>query len=125
MADYSCLVVDDSPVMRQLIVFALSRIKNIAVTEADDGVVAIKKLAAEHFDLIVTDINMPIMNGLKLIKHVRSDERHKSVPIIVITTEGGDEDRQRAMALGATAYVTKPIQAPTVVATVKELLELE
>jgi two-component system chemotaxis response regulator CheY len=125
MADYSCLVVDDSPVMRQLITFALGRIKNVTVTEADDGVVGLKKLAAARFDLIVTDINMPIMNGLKLIRHVRTDEKHKNVPILVITTEGGDEDRERAMALGATAYITKPIQAPAVVAKVKELLKLE
>jgi two-component system chemotaxis response regulator CheY len=125
MTDFSCLVVDDSPVMRQLIVFALSRIKNVRVTEADDGVAAIKKLATERFDLVITDINMPIMNGLKLVRHVRADERHKSVPIIVITTEGGEEDRQRAMVLGATAYITKPIQAPIVLEKVKELLGLE
>ena len=125
MADYTCLVVDDSPVMRQLIVFALSRVKNLKVVEADDGVVGIKKLASEKFDLVITDINMPIMNGLKVIKHVRADERHKQVPIIVITTEGGEEDRQRAMMLGATAYITKPIQAPAVVSKVKELLKIE
>jgi two-component system chemotaxis response regulator CheY len=125
MTDFSCLVVDDSPVMRQLIVFALARVKNVRVTEADDGVVAIKKLATERFDLVITDINMPIMNGLKLVRHVRADERHKKVPIIVITTEGGEEDRQRAMVLGATAYITKPIQAPIVVEKVKELLGLE
>jgi two-component system chemotaxis response regulator CheY len=62
------------------------------------------------------------MDGLKLIKHVRADARHKGVPILVVTTEGGDEDRERAMLLGATAYITKPIQAPQVVAKVKELL---
>ena len=125
MADYSCLVVDDSPVMRQLIVFALTRVKNVRITEADDGIVGLKKLAAERFDLIVTDINMPVMDGLKLIKHVRADPRHKGVPILVVTTEGGDEDRERAILLGATAYITKPIQAPQVVAKVKELLGIE
>jgi two-component system chemotaxis response regulator CheY len=125
MPDYSCLVVDDSPVMRQLIVFAVGRIKNVTVTEADDGVVGLRKLAGQRFDLIITDLNMPIMNGLKLIRHVRMDEKHKTVPILVITTEGGDEDRERAMALGATAYITKPIQAPVVVAKVKELLAIE
>jgi two-component system chemotaxis response regulator CheY len=125
MADFSCLVVDDSPVMRQLIVFALARIKSLSVTEADDGVAAIKKLATERFDLVITDINMPIMNGLKLVRHVRADERHKTIPIIVITTEGGEEDRQRAMVLGATAYITKPIQAPAVLEKVRELLGLD
>ena len=125
MADYSCLVVEDSPMMRQLIVYALARIKNVVVTEADNGVAGLKKLATERFDLIITDINMPLMDGLKLVRRIRADERHKDVPIIVITTEGTSEDRQRAMALGASAYITKPIQAPQVITTVKQLLKLE
>jgi two-component system chemotaxis response regulator CheY len=125
MADFSCLVVEDSPMMRQLLVFALARIKRISVTEAEDGVDALRKLAGSRFDLIVTDINMPIMDGLKLVKRIRSDDTHKDVPIIIITTEGSTEDRQRAMALGANAYITKPIQAPQVIAKVKELLKLE
>jgi two-component system chemotaxis response regulator CheY len=125
MADYSCLVVEDSPMMRQLIVFALARIRNMAVTEADDGIAGLKRLASERFDIIITDINMPIMDGLKLVKRVRMDERHKDTPVIVITTEGSSEDRERAMALGASAYITKPIQAPQVIAKVKELLKIE
>ena len=110
--------------MRQLIAFALARIKNMTVIEADDGVTGLKKLAANKFDLIITDINMPIMDGLKLIKKIRFDANHKNVPIIVITTEGSDEDRTRAMSLGASAYITKPIQAPQVISKVKELLGL-
>ena len=125
MAEYTCLVVEDSPMMRQLLVFALARIKKLTVTEADDGVDGLRKLAAGKYDLIITDINMPIMDGLKLVKRIRSDTVHKDVPIIVITTEGSAEDRQRAMALGANAYITKPIQAPQVIAKVKELLKIE
>ena len=125
MAEYSCLVVEDSPMMRQLLVFALARIKQLAVTEAEDGVDGLRKLAGGRFDLVITDINMPIMDGLKLVKRIRSDETHKDVPIIIITTEGSSEDRQRAMALGANAYITKPIQAPQVIAQVKELLKIE
>ncbi len=108
--------------MRQLIVFALARIKNLSVTEADDGVTGLQKIAAKKFDLVITDINMPIMDGLKLVQRIRADETHKDVPIIIITTEGSKEDRERAMALGASAYITKPIQAPQVIATAKELL---
>ena len=115
MADYACLVVEDSPMMRQLIVFALARLKSIKVTEADDGIVGLKKLASTKFDLVITDINMPIMDGLKLVKRIRTDERHKDIPVIIITTEGSDEDKERAMALGATAYITKPIQAIQVI----------
>ena len=124
MADYSCLVVEDSPMMRQLLVFALSRVKNLKVTEADDGVDGLRKLAGGRFDIILTDINMPIMDGLKLVKRVRTDAVHKDVPIVVITTESAEEDRQRALSLGANAYITKPIQAPQVIAKVKELLKL-
>ena len=125
MAEYSCLVVEDSPMMRQLVVFALGRISNLSVTEADDGVDGLRKLAAGKFDIILTDINMPIMDGLKLVKRVRSDPTHKDTPIVIITTEGANEDRQRALQLGANAYITKPIQAPQVIATVKELLRIE
>jgi two-component system chemotaxis response regulator CheY len=124
-AEYSCLVVEDSPMMRQLLVFALSRVKHLRVTEADDGVDGLRKLAAGKFDIILTDINMPIMDGLKLVKRVRSDPTHKDTPIIVITTEGSQEDRQRAIQLGANAYITKPIQAPQVIAKVKELLKID
>ena len=125
MAQFRCLVVEDSPMMRQLIVFALHRLRELEVVEADDGVDAMRKLAASKFDIVVTDINMPIMDGLKLVKRIRSDEAHKNVPIIIITTEGSQEDRSRALALGANAYITKPIQAPQVIAKVKELLKLE
>src|SRR5579863_538867 len=106
-AQYSCLVVEDSPMMRQLIVLALSRVKSLRVTEADDGVDGLRKLATGKFDI------------------VRTDATHKDVPIIVITTEGSKEDRQRALQLGANAYITKPIQAPQVIAKVKELLKIE
>ncbi len=123
-AEYTCLVVEDSPMMRQLLVFALSRVKNLRVTEADDGVDGLRKLAAGRFDIILTDINMPIMDGLKLVKRVRSDPTHKDTPVIIITTEGAAEDRKRAIELGANAYITKPIQAPQVIAKVKELLKI-
>jgi two-component system chemotaxis response regulator CheY len=124
MADYACLIIEDSPMMRQLLVFALARIRNLRVTEADDGVDGLRKLAGARFDIIVTDINMPIMDGLKLIRRVRTDPVHKDTPIIVITTEGAEEDRHRALQLGANAYITKPIQAPQVIAKVKELLRI-
>ncbi len=111
--------------MRQLVVFALGRLRNLHVTEADDGVDGLRKLASNGFDIILTDINMPIMDGLKLIQRVRKDPRHKDTPVIVITTEGGKEDRERALKLGANAYITKPIQAPQVIEAVKELLNIE
>jgi two-component system chemotaxis response regulator CheY len=118
------LVVEDSPPMRKMIVFAISRIKGLTVTEADDGVDALRKLAQTKYDLIITDINMPILDGLKLVKRLRADGAYMKVPIIIITTEGAAEDRQRALALGANAYITKPIQAPQVIKLVKEILAI-
>ncbi len=120
------LVVEDSPTMRQLIVMALKRIRDVEVEQAADGVEGLKKIksSTEAFAMLVTDINMPMMDGLKLVSLVRQDERHAGIPIIIITTEGGAEDRSRAMALGANAYITKPIQAAAVQAKVKELLQL-
>lgn len=124
MAEYSCLIVEDSPMMRQLLVFALMRIKGLVVVEASDGVDALRKLSGGRFDIIVTDVNMPIMDGLKLVRRIRTDPAHKDVPIVIITTEAADADRKRAIELGANAYVVKPIQAPAVIATVRELLKL-
>jgi two-component system chemotaxis response regulator CheY len=122
----TALVVEDSPTMRQLIVFALRRIRGLEITEADDGVDALKKLSGGvRFDIILTDINMPIMDGLKLVKRLRADDAYKDVPIVIITTEGGAEDRRRALELGANAYITKPIQAHLVIGKVKELLKIE
>lgn len=117
------LVVEDSPTMRQLIVMALRRIPGLSCVEADDGVNALKHLTQSTFDILVTDINMPIMDGLKLVSMVRRDERHKDIPIVIITTEGAAEDRQRGLVLGADAYITKPIRARQVIDTVRTLLE--
>jgi len=123
-ATYTALVVEDSPIMRQLIVFALSRVPGLTVTQADDGVDGLRKLETGRFDLVIVDINMPVMDGLKLVKRIRSSAVHEHVPIIVVTTEGSSEDRERAMALGTNAYITKPIQAADVIAKAKELLKI-
>jgi two-component system chemotaxis response regulator CheY len=124
MTGYKVLVVEDSPTMRQLIVFALKRIRGFQIVEANDGVDGLKKLSAEKFDLILTDINMPIMDGLKLVSMVRNDPSYKDTPIIVITTEGATEDRERALALGANEYITKPIQTMKILETVKKLMSV-
>ena len=124
MTGYHVLVVEDSPTMRQLIVFALKRIRGFQIVEANDGVDGLKKLSAQKFDLIVTDINMPIMDGLKLVSMVRNDPNYKETPIIVITTEGASEDRERALALGANEYITKPIQTTKILETVKKLMNV-
>jgi len=110
--------------MRQLIAFALKRIRGVRIVEANDGVDGLKKLSAERFDLILTDINMPIMDGLKLVSLVRNDANYKNIPIVVITTEGAQEDRERALALGANDYITKPIQPTKILEVAKGLLRI-
>ena len=124
MARFRILVVEDSPTMRQLITFTLKRLKDVEIVEASDGVDGLKKISAGKFDIIFTDINMPIMDGLKLVSLVKNDPANKDIPIVVITTEGGQEDRDRALALGADSYITKPIQATNLLATATQLLKI-
>jgi len=124
MSEYNVLIVEDSPTMRQLIAFALKRIRGVRIVEANDGVDGLKKLSSERFDLILTDINMPIMDGLKLVSLVRNDANYRSIPIVVITTEGAQEDRERALALGANDYITKPIQPTKILDVARKLLRI-
>ncbi|MCL4478966.1 MAG: response regulator [Deltaproteobacteria bacterium] len=125
MEEYKILIVEDSPTMRQLISFALKRLKNSRIVEASDGVDGLKKLSQDSFNIIITDINMPVMDGLKLVSLVRKDPTYKETPIIIITTEGAQEDKDRAMALGANTYVTKPISGSQVLETVKTYLNIK
>jgi two-component system chemotaxis response regulator CheY len=124
MDRHRILIVEDSPTMRQLLVFALKRLKNADVVEAQDGMDGLRKVTSDHFDLALVDINMPVMDGLKLISLIRSEDSLKEMPIVVITTEGATEDRERALALGADEYLTKPIQANRVLAVAKGLLKI-
>ncbi|MBW2287647.1 MAG: response regulator [Deltaproteobacteria bacterium] len=119
------LIVEDSPTMRQLLVFALRRLKDVEISEAQDGMDGLRKISSDHYDLALIDINMPVMDGLKLISLIRSDDNLKSIPICVITTEGAKEDRERAMSLGANEYLTKPIQANRVLSVAKSLLKID
>ena len=113
---------DDSPAMRRQLAHALQRAMGIASVEAADGAEAWKRLAEARFDILLTDINMPVMDGLKLIALVRRSEEHRALPIVVITTEGSEADRGRAMALGASAYLVKPVQSQQVATAVRQLL---
>ena len=124
MSHYTALVVEDSTTMRQLLVSALSRLTEVRVIEAEDGVHGLKELQANQVDILLTDINMPRMDGLKLVGLVRKDPKHQDILIIIVTTEGAKEDRERGLALGADRYFVKPVKASEVVDTVSELLKL-
>lgn len=124
MARLHALVVDDSAAMRKQLCYALQRVGGMDAMEAADGADAWRKLCSAAFDILITDINMPLMDGLKLVSLVRSGGPHLRTPIVVITTETAEADRRRAMSLGASAYLVKPVQAAQVVEKVKGLLRI-
>ncbi len=124
MAHLHALLVDDSAAMRKQLAYALQRVVGMDSAEAGDGAEAWRKLSTATFDILLTDINMPLMDGLKLVSLVRSGGPHQRIPIVVITTESAEADRKRAMSLGASAYLVKPVQAQQVVDVVRSLLRL-
>jgi len=114
------LTVDDSPSMRALLRHALTA-EGFAVEQAEDGIEALTWLAANDCDVIVTDINMPNLDGFGLIDRVRADVRHRDRPILVLTTESSDEKRARARAAGATGWIVKPFDPAKLAAAVRRV----
>jgi len=105
------LIVEDSATTRALIRAVIDEIGEFETVEASSGFEALKMLPQQQYDLIITDINMPDINGLELISFVRSNPRFTHLPIVIVSTEKSEEDKKRGMALGATAYVTKPFKS--------------
>jgi two-component system chemotaxis response regulator CheY len=120
MAPRCALIVDDSATMRQLIGFAVRRIPGLDLVEAENGVEALRLLAERRFDLILLDINMPVMSGFTLLEQLQA--RSDVPPVIVVTTEGAQEDIERALALGAAAYVMKPVTGPVLADTIRQVI---
>ena len=118
----TALVVDDSPAMRRQLCQALQR-AGFCTLEARDGADAWRRLQDAAVDVILTDINMPLLDGLKLISLVRASGPHRHTPVVVVTTEAGEADRRRAQGLGANGYLVKPVQSDDVLAVVSALLE--
>ena len=112
------LTVDDSPSVRKLVKFTL-KAKGYEVGSAGDGLEALDLLKQEVFDAIILDINMPRMNGLEFLRTIKADDQYAGMPVIMLTTEGQDEDKDKAVALGATAYMVKPFK-PTQLLTLLE-----
>lgn len=112
MSSKSLLVVDDSATMRQLLCMTLTRVDGITkanITEASDGREALEKVKTGSFDLVLTDIRMPGMDGLEFIRSVRSELNDHALPIIIISTKGAEEDVELGMNLGASGYLSKPV----------------
>ena len=116
------LIVDDSKTIRNLVAFVLKS-EGFKVTTAEDGLDAIEKLYnIDSVDLIMADINMPRMDGLTLIKNLREQDIYKDIPIIILSTEGQEQDIQTGMTLGANLYMVKPAQPEKMVRNIKMLL---
>jgi two-component system, chemotaxis family, chemotaxis protein CheY len=106
------LVVDDSATFRQLLCMGLSRVEatsRASITEATDGADALGKLENGHFDLVLTDIRMPRLDGLEFVRQVRNGLGNRELPIIIISTKGEETDIELGMSIGASGYLTKPI----------------
>ncbi len=117
------LIVEDSPTMRALLNSALEGLEiPVKITEASSGFEALRCLPREPFDLIVTDINMPDINGLELVSFAKSNDAYRSIPLIIVSTEGADRDRERGLELGADAYLVKPFEAEYLREVVVDLL---
>lgn len=105
------LVADDSPATRALVAAALSDLHDVQVERASTGVEAIKLISTTEINLVITDIHMPEINGLELVRFIKSDQRLRSITVIVISTEAEAPDRKRALDVGADDYLAKPFTA--------------
>ena len=122
---YRVLVAEDSAVTRAFLVNTLEEVSDrIDIIEASSGFEALKQLPRERFDLIITDINMPDINGLELISFVRNNPEYAHIPLIVVTTERGERDREKGLALGADEYLVKPINPEELQELVRKYLRL-
>lgn len=115
------LVVDDSVTMRRMVMVALRELDDVGFDEAGSGLEAIERLAIAPVDLVLLDLNMPDVHGFEVLQFVRSHERFRELPVVVLTTRGDDESRMTALQEGATLYLTKPF-VPTVFASEIERL---
>ncbi|MAX52876.1 MULTISPECIES: response regulator [unclassified Methylophaga] len=115
------LAVDDSASMRQMVTFTLQGAGH-KVTLADDGKQALEIAQRQSFDLVITDVNMPVMDGLTLTRELRKLPSFKFAPILVLTTEAGPEKKQEGRAAGATGWLIKPFNPDQLLATVKKVL---
>lgn len=102
------LVVEDSAATRSLIVSTLEDLGDIEVIDVPNGFEALKAIPSQPFDLILTDINMPEINGLEIISFVKKHPDYRSIPMIILSTEQSQEDIQKGLSLGASEYLTKP-----------------
>jgi two-component system chemotaxis response regulator CheY len=118
------LIVEDSPTMRALLVSALEALdRPVKITEVASGFEALRELPRVAYDLILTDINMPDINGLELVSFVKNNAAFRSIPLVIVSTEGSERDRDKGLRLGADAYLAKPFAPETLQQIAHDLLD--
>lgn len=115
------LVVDDSPSMREMIAFTLKR-AGYTIVQSGDGQEALAKLGNERVALIITDLNMPVMDGMTFIRQARINPHLKFTPILMLTTESQEEKKQEGKAAGATGWLVKPFDPQQLLSTIAKVL---
>jgi two-component system chemotaxis response regulator CheY len=116
------LVVDDSKVMREMVVACLRAIDGVSFAHAASGLEAIEQLSLHDFDLVVLDLNMPDIGGVEVVEFIRGQDTLRDLPVLIVTTRGDDASRDRVMEAGASRFMTKPFQPDTIVAEARDLL---
>jgi two-component system, chemotaxis family, chemotaxis protein CheY len=122
-SDLKFLIVDDFSTMRRIIRGLLKEMGCQNADEAEDGVVALTMLKNGHFDFVVTDINMPNMNGFDLLKAIKADDHLRSIPVLMVTAEARKEDIVLAAQSGASGYIVKPFTKATLEEKVQKILQ--
>ena len=120
----TALVVEDSAMMREFIISSLSTFSAIRSVEAANGFEALRLLPQKVFDIILTDINMPDINGLELLSYLKNHPNYQAIPVVIISTEKSEQDRKRGLALGAIDYLTKPFQPKDLQLIISKILKL-
>lgn len=109
--------------MRSLLASSIEELDvPVKITEAASGFEALRCLPRDHFDLVVTDINMPDINGLELVSFLKNDDRYRSIPLVIVSTERSERDRDKGLGLGADAYLVKPFEPDSLRQVVRDLL---
>jgi two-component system, chemotaxis family, chemotaxis protein CheY len=116
------LIVDDSRVMREMVIACLRGLSGASFGQAGSGLEAIERLSLAAYDAMVLDLNMPDIGGFEVIEFVRGQDKLKQLPILVVTTRGDEGSRSKALALGATAFMTKPFAPESLLEAVRGLL---
>jgi two-component system chemotaxis response regulator CheY len=122
---FKVLIVDDSKSTRELLCAILEQMDGFTVVESSSGFEALKMLPRHRFDLIITDINMPDINGLELINFVKKNPNYRETPLFIVSTESSEHNRRRGLELGAAEYLVKPFEPEALAALVLRYIKAD